>query len=94
MPPPPKEGRPPMAADEHAGEVRRQPPQRSIDERAAVRRLEAALIEQARLGDRFQRSLGTSSEQASYASLQVASRRVSECDRAVRALSDEDPPTP
>jgi hypothetical protein len=54
---------------------------------AAVSRLEAALNEQARLGDDFQQAVGTSAEQASYARLQVASRRVSECDRAVKVPS-------
>jgi hypothetical protein len=58
-----------------------------------VRRLEAALIEQARSGDQYQRWVGTSSEQASYARLRIAALRVSECDHAVRALSGDDRPT-
>ena len=60
--------------------------------RVAVRRLEAALIEQARLGDGLQRAVATSSEQASYSRLRAASRRVSECDEAVKALSPERSP--
>ena len=47
--------------------------------------LGAALIEQARLGDAFERSVGTSSEQSSYVRLQESGRTVSACDRQVKA---------
>ena len=53
----------------------------------AVRRLEAALIEQARVGDVFERSVGTSAEHASYSRLRAASERVAECDRYVKSLT-------
>ena len=55
--------------------------------RLAVRRLEAALIEQARLGDAYARAVSTSSEQACYLRLQDASLEVSRRDRAVKAAS-------
>ena len=58
-------------------------------QRAAVRRLEAALIEQARLGDGFRASIATSAEQASFSRLQAASRHVSECDQLVKVLASE-----
>lgn len=77
-----------MAAEERPSPATAASPPRTRDGRVAVRHLEAALIEQARLGDHFQRSLGTSSEQASFARLNAASQRVSECDQAVKALSD------
>jgi hypothetical protein len=53
--------------------------------RSAAGRLEAALIEQARLGDAYARSVSTSAEQSSYLRLQAASLEVSRCDRAVKA---------
>ena len=45
-------------------------------------RLEAALVEQARLGEAFDRSIGTTSEQAAYTRLRAASLDVARCDRA------------
>lgn len=60
---------------------------RSNPERVAVRRLEVALTEQARLGDAHSRAIGTSSEQSTYARLQAASLDVSRCDRAAKALA-------
>ena len=60
--------------------------QQDIDAGIAVQQLEAALVEQARLSDSFDRSAGTSSHQASYMRLRAASRRVAACDRAVKAL--------
>jgi hypothetical protein len=54
-------------------------------ERLAVRRLDAALIEQARLGDAYARSVSTSAEQSCFLRLQAASLQVSRCDRAVKA---------
>ena len=76
-----------MAADEHSSAATAPSRQRTFDRRVAVRRLEAALIEQARLDEGFQRSLGTSSEQTSYSRLRAATRRVSACDQAVKALT-------
>ena len=49
----------------------------------AVGRLEAALAEQARLQDAYQRACGTSGEQSSYVRLQSANLRVSTCHRMV-----------
>jgi hypothetical protein len=60
---------------------------RAYAERLAVRRLEAALIEQARVGDAHALSVSTSAEQSSYVRLQAASLEVSRCDRAVKTLS-------
>jgi hypothetical protein len=60
---------------------------RSNRERVAVRRLDGALAEQARLGDAHARAIGTSSEQSTYARLQAASLEVSRCDRAAKALA-------
>jgi hypothetical protein len=51
----------------------------------AVGRLEAALIEQARVGDAYERSVSTSAEQSCYLRLQAASLEVSRCDWAVKA---------
>jgi hypothetical protein len=76
-----------MSAHEEPEPTGDRSPRRSLERRAAVRRLEAALIEQARLQDGLHRSVGTSSEQATYSRMRAASARVSECDRAVRALS-------
>ena len=76
-----------MAAEERSNHEAEAPRERTIDRRVAVQQLEAALVEQARLGDDFQRFVGTSSEQASYARLRAASRRVTECDQAIKALS-------
>jgi hypothetical protein len=59
---------------------------RGPDERVAVRRLEVALDEQARLGDAHARAVGTSAEQSTFARLQAASLDVSRCDRAAKAL--------
>ena len=61
------------------------PAPRTPLERVAVRRLEAALLEQARLGDVYARSIGTSMEQSAYAHLQGASAKVTECDRQAKA---------
>jgi hypothetical protein len=60
---------------------------RSQPERVAVRRLEVALAEQARLGDAYERAVGTSAEQSTYARLQAASVDVSRCDRAAKAFA-------
>ncbi len=56
---------------------------RAVKEHAAD--LSAALIEQARLGDVFDGSVGTSSEQASYDRLRQAGRTVTACDHQVKA---------
>jgi hypothetical protein len=62
-----------MAADERSAPL------------TAVGRLEAALIDQARLGDAYARSVSTSAEQSCYLRLQAASLEVSRCDRAVKS---------
>jgi serine/threonine-protein kinase RsbW len=51
---------------------------------SAERELEFALAEQSRCTARYDRSIGTSAELSAYTNLRAASRRVSECDRAVR----------
>jgi hypothetical protein len=61
------------------------PVPRTATQRAAVRRLEGALVEQARVGDVYTRSVGTSSEQSAHVRLQAASAEVTECDRQVKA---------
>ena len=61
---------------------------RTIEQRTAVRRLEAAMIEQARLGEALERSSGTSSEQPAYARARAAAQHVSTCDEAVKTLHD------
>jgi hypothetical protein len=60
---------------------------RSYPERLAVRRLEVALGEQARLGDAYERAVGTSAEQSTYARLQAAALDVARCDRAAKAFA-------
>jgi hypothetical protein len=55
------------------------------DTNGTARGLERALKDWARLGDRYERSIGTSSELSSYAQLQTAGARVA---RYHRALSD------
>ena len=50
----------------------------------AVAQLESALTEQARLGEAYERSVGTSAEQASYIRLQAATLSVSTRDRVVK----------
>lgn len=42
----------------------------------AVQRLEAGLLEQDRLGDRYAAAIGTSSEMSAYEGLRAASARV------------------
>ena len=54
----------------------------------AERQLELALVEQAKCTARYDRSIGTTGEMSAYARLTAASRRVSECDRAVREGQD------
>lgn len=51
----------------------------------AVRQLEQALEEQARLSDVYERAIGTAAEFSSYTRLRAATRRVSDRDQAVRA---------
>jgi hypothetical protein len=43
-----------------------------------------AMIEQARLGDAYERAAGTSAEQPAFARLQRAGREVARCDQDVR----------
>lgn len=51
----------------------------------AARQLEEALGEQARLGDQYERAVGTAVEQASFMRLQAATLRVSNRDRLLRS---------
>lgn len=53
--------------------------------RLAVDRLEAALVEQARLGEQYERAQGTSAELSSFSRLHTANLRVGLCQRAVGA---------
>jgi hypothetical protein len=73
-----------MAADEGWTPVTAGSERRTRAARSANRRLEAALIEQARVGDAYARSVATSAEQSCYLRLQAASLHVSRCDRAVK----------
>jgi hypothetical protein len=61
------------------------PAQRTAPDQIVVRRLEAALVEQARVGDLYALSVGTSTEQSAYVRLQGASAKVTECDRQAKA---------
>jgi hypothetical protein len=79
-----------MPPDEGSAPVTEASERRAHAERSAVGRLEAALIEQARLGDSYARSVSTGAEQSCYLRLQAASLRVSLCDRAVKAGSAGD----
>jgi hypothetical protein len=63
---------------------------RAHSERLAIWRLEAALAEQARLGDALALAAGTSAEQPCYVRLAAASLHVSLCDRAVKTLTTPD----
>jgi hypothetical protein len=58
--------------------------------------LERALAEQARLGEAYQRAVGTSAEFSSYVKLRAAGVRVARCDRRARARIDDAglPPQP
>jgi hypothetical protein len=76
-----------MAADAGLDPAKAGSERRGHAERLAVRRLEAALIEQARVGDAYALSVSTSAEQSSYLRLRAASLQVSRCDRAVKTFS-------
>ena len=56
-----------------------------MGDRSVVERLNAALAEQSRLGEQYQRSLGTSAELSSFRRLQEANLRVGLCQRAADA---------
>jgi len=58
---------------------------------SAVNRLEAALKEQARLADLFDRSIGTSVEFASLTRLEAATARVASCQRSVDTFAEPRP---
>jgi hypothetical protein len=60
-----------------------------MGEATAVELLEAALAEQARCGEEYQRAVGTSAEQANFMRLQAAGLRVMQRDRAVKAYRRE-----
>ena len=76
-----------MAKDAGSVPVTAEAERRAGAERSAVRRLDAALGEQARLGDAYARSVSTSAEQSCFVRLQAASLQVSRCDRAVKAAA-------
>jgi hypothetical protein len=57
-----------------------------MDRRSAVARLDAALAEQARLSEQYDRARGTSSELSTFSRLQTAGLRVGSCQRAVDAV--------
>lgn len=59
---------------------------RSDAEVLAIERLAAALTDQARLGDEYERWAGTSAEQSAGVRLSAASLRVSRCDAAVKCF--------
>jgi hypothetical protein len=55
----------------------------------AVRRLEAALVEQHRLGERFDAAAGTSTEFGAYVRLRAAGDQVSAREAWVKWVDDE-----
>jgi len=61
--------------------------------RLAVERLESALVEQARLGEQYERAVGTSAELSSFSRLHTANLRVGLCQRAVDATGGPRRPT-
>lgn len=75
--------------DESSTPASRPAERRTHAKRLAVRRLEAALVEQARLGDAYSRSISTSAEQSCYVRLAAATVNVSRCDGAVKLASTD-----
>jgi hypothetical protein len=73
-----------MSADERTPPPTGAPAKPGSTERAAVRRLDAALKEHVRLEDAYGRSIGTSTEQAAYRRLQAAASKLTDCDRLAR----------
>jgi hypothetical protein len=73
-----------MSADERTTPPTEASAHPASTERAAVRRLDAALKEHARLEDAYGRSIGTSTEQSAYRRLRAASSKVADCDRLAR----------
>ena len=59
-------------------------PEPSAPPANGVDRLSRALDEQARLGEAYERAIGTSTELASYVRLQAAGREVAVCDAALK----------
>jgi hypothetical protein len=57
----------------------------------AVQRLDAALLEQDRQGERYRPAIGTSSEFAAYVRLRGASDEVAARDAWLNSLDDEGP---
>jgi hypothetical protein len=55
----------------------------------AVQRLDAALVEQDRLGERYRSAVGTSSELDAYARLRAASDQVSARQVWLKSIDDE-----
>ena len=55
----------------------------------AVARLETALVEQDRLGERYRAALGTSSEFGAYVRLRAATDEVADRDASLKAIDHE-----
>ena len=55
----------------------------------AVQRLETALVEEDRVGERYRAAIGTSSELTAYARLQGASSEVSARAAWLKSIDDE-----
>lgn len=55
----------------------------------AVQRLDVALVEQDRLGERYSAAIGTSSEFGAYARLRGASDEVAERDAWLKQIDDD-----
>jgi hypothetical protein len=65
--------------------------ERTLDEHVrAVRKLEDAMNEQARLADTYQRSLGTGRELSAFVRLREARQRVTACERWLNWVDDDD----
>ena len=58
---------------------------------AAVQRLDAALVEQDRLGERYHSAIGTSTEFGAYVRLRAAGDEVAARERWVESIDDEGP---
>jgi hypothetical protein len=57
----------------------------------AVQRLDAALVEQDRLGERYQSAIGTSTEFGAYVWLRAASDEVAARETWLQAIDDQGP---
>jgi hypothetical protein len=63
-------------------------PSEARDDAAA--RLEAALVEQDRLGERYRRAIGTMGEFGAYARLRTASDEVAALEASLKSIGDAD----